>query len=63
MKKSILNLGKKLNNQELKQINGSISNTCGGFGSYYVNTCSDCVNTILPGAPIACFRNCCMQAY
>lgn len=65
MKKSILNFGKALNKTEQKSINGGITNTCGNFGlgSYYVNSCSECVNTLLPGAPATCVRNCCIQAY
>ncbi|CAL2104707.1 conserved protein of unknown function [Tenacibaculum sp. 190130A14a] len=63
MKKSILNLGKSLNKAEQKAVNGGFGNTCGGFGSYYVNNCNDCVNNILPGAPTFCRNNCCIVAY
>ncbi len=63
MKKSILSIGKTLNKTEQQSVNGGLNNSCGGFGSYYVSNCNQCVNTILPGAPTACFRNCCIQAY
>ncbi|CAM1359256.1 conserved hypothetical protein [Tenacibaculum litopenaei] len=63
MTKNILKLGKTLNATEQKEINGGMGSTCMGFGSYYVNSCNQCVNNIIPGGPTACIRNCCIVAY
>ncbi|MDE1207249.1 hypothetical protein [Tenacibaculum larymnensis] len=63
MKKSILKLGKTLNKLEQQKINGKFGQTCDGFEMYYVNDCSECINTMLPGAPTLCHNNCCVMAY
>jgi len=64
MKKQILNVGKALSKAEQKSVNGGAwGGTCDGFEQYYVNTCRECVNTILPGAPVLCHGNCCTMAY
>ena len=62
MKKSILKLGKALNKAQQKQIKGGLGNSCSDYGSYYVSSCDQCVNTISPGAPVSCLNNCCIQA-
>ena len=65
MKKQILNLGKSLNKEDQKKINGGIilGGTCDGFEMYYVDDCGKCINKLLPGAPTLCYRNCCVMAY
>lgn len=63
MKNTILNLGKILNKETQKKINGGFGTSCDGFAMYYVSNCGSCVNTILPGAPTFCRRNCCVMAY
>lgn len=64
MKKQILNLGKALNKAEQQKVNGGVWDNCGSdFSSYFVRNCGDCVNTILPGAPTFCHKNCCIMAY
>lgn len=63
MKKSISNLGKTLNKVEQQKINGKFGQTSDGLEMYYVNDCSECINTILPGAPTLCHNNCCVMAY
>ena len=63
MKKSISNLGKVLDKTEQKNINGGVWENCGGFDSYEVSNCNQCINTILPGAPTLCVHNCCIMAF
>jgi len=65
MLQKVLKIGKALNKAEQKELNGGFYNTeCGSFpGTYYVSNCNQCENTIIPGGPVACRNNCCLQAF